>query len=173
MKTGHFVLAAGFVCAVFIAALNLAVAASITAQDFVHKASIANKFEIDSSKLALEKSVNAGVKAFAQSMVDDHMKAGANLKAVLASTKSSIEVEDELDKQHQDLIDKLKAASSESFDNLYIAMQTDAHKDAVSLFSGYAMSGTDAALKTFAEDTLPALKTHLEHVQKLKASNGA
>ncbi|HEV7642712.1 MAG TPA: DUF4142 domain-containing protein [Pyrinomonadaceae bacterium] len=166
-------LAITLVCAVFVAAVNLAVAAPISTPDFVKKVSIANKFEIDSSKLALEKSVNPNVKTFAQQMIDDHMKAGSALKTALSTTKTDAKIEDDLDSTHQDLIDKLKASSSETFDAQYIAMQTDAHKEAVSLFSGYAMNGDDASVKKFAEQTLPTLKSHLEHVQKLKANNGA
>lgn len=49
-------------------------------------------------------------------------------------------------------------------------MQTDAHKEAVSLFSDYSKNGTDPVLKQFATDTLPALQAHLDHVKQLKAS---
>ena len=46
-------------------------------------------------------------------------------------------------------------------------MQTAAHADAVALFSGYATNGAEGALKDFAAQTLPTLKTHYEHVMML------
>src|SRR3954447_10075822 len=54
-------------------------------QDFATKAGAAGMFEIQSSQLALSKSQNADVKAFAQKMVDDHTKAADELKTAAAS----------------------------------------------------------------------------------------
>ena len=59
--------------------------------------------------------------------------------------------------------------SGADFDKLYVQMQTDAHVDAVGLFSGYAAGGAAGALKDFATQTLPTLKMHYEHVLALKA----
>ena len=56
------------------AAAATAQASTISARDFVHKASIANQFEIESSQLALDKAQSSEVKSFAQRMVDDHTK---------------------------------------------------------------------------------------------------
>jgi putative membrane protein len=50
-------------------------------------------------------------------------------------------------------------------------MQADAHKKAVSLFKSYAANGQDKELKSFASETLPALKQHLDHVKQLEASS--
>jgi putative membrane protein len=173
MKKRNLLYSLSAFCAVLLAAASLSWAAAVSTEDFVHVVSITNKFEIDSSRLALEKSVNPDVKKFAQTMINDHIKAGAGLKAALGMSKTEAKIEEDLDAAHQNLLDSLKASASDSFDGKYIAMQTDAHKEAVSLFSGYAMNGSDAALKKFAEDTLPVLKSHLEHALKLKASNGA
>ena len=49
-------------------------------QEFVTKAAGAGSFEIQSSQLALTKSQNAGITAFAQMMIDDHTKAAEGLK---------------------------------------------------------------------------------------------
>jgi putative membrane protein len=46
--------------------------------------------------------------------------------------------------------------------------QVDAHKDAVDLFERYAESGDNPDLKSWAGQTLPALKHHLEMAQNLK-----
>jgi putative membrane protein len=50
-------------------------------------------------------------------------------------------------------------------------MQTDAHKQAVALFSAYANSGDDPALKEFAKATLPTLKMHEKLVKNLAAAH--
>jgi putative membrane protein len=174
MKIRNLILSTGLFVFVSLAAIQFSLAATISAKGFVHNASIANKFEIDSSKLALEKSQSADVKTFAQQMIDDHTKAGSQLEATLQSSKEKIKAEARLDKKHQSLLNKLNAATSgEVFDRQYIALQTNAHKEAVKLFTNYAKKGKDSALKDFAAQTLSTLKDHLAHVQQLKAGNGA
>lgn len=46
--------------------------AATSAQEFVTKAALSDKFEIASSKLAVSKSGNPDIQAFARQMVTDH-----------------------------------------------------------------------------------------------------
>lgn len=144
-----------------------AYAATMSAQDFVTKASGANQFEISTSKLALERSKNEDVRSFAQMMVDDHMATGKKLKLTLADSGSEAKPAKKLDGAHQKKLDSLKQVSAEQFDARYIDLQTDAHREAVALFKNYSINGEDSALTGFAKETLPALKEHLAQVQKL------
>ena len=145
-------------------------ALTLSAQEFVTKASIGNQFEIASSKIALQKSQNDSIKSFARQMVDDHGKTGDKLKDVLASSPSHASPADELDDKHKKLLDKLESESGNDFDHDYVSIQTDAHKETISLFEDYSKSGQDMPLKNFAADTLPKLKEHFGHVQKLNAN---
>jgi len=145
--------------------------AATAAQDFVTKASAANEFEIESSKLALEKSQDRNIKAFAQQMIDDHTKTGQKLRDALSTSTSHAEAKDQLDDKGQKNMDKLNSLSGDDFNKEYVSEQTSAHKEAVSLFSDYAGSGDDPTLKSFASDTLPTLKMHLQHVQELKTTH--
>jgi putative membrane protein len=135
-------------------------------QDFADKAGVANMFEIESSKVALEKATSDDVKTFAQKMVDDHTKAGEEMKTA-ADSQGGITVPTELDDAHQQMLDQLNGASGDDFDQMYIQMQTDAHKQAVALFDAYSKNGEDGALKDFAGKTLPTLQEHYDMVQKL------
>lgn len=138
-------------------------------QSFVNTASIANEFEIESSQLALKKSQSDDVKKFAQLMIDDHTKTADKMKDALAASKAKPPT-DNMDSKHEKLLDKLQSASNDNFDQQYISMQTDAHKEAVKLFGNYSRNGKDAALKDFASETLPTLKQHLEHVEQLSSN---
>lgn len=70
-------------------------------------------------------------------------------------------------------MDELKAAcGDDDFSAKYIRMQADAHKQAVALFSAYANSGDDPALKEFAKAMLPTLKMHGKMVKALQAAHG-
>lgn len=153
-------------------ALSMAVChayAAESAAGFVRKASVANEFEIESSKLALEKSQDKDIKSFAQRMIDDHKKAGDDMKEALSASKLDLKPETQLDDKHQQIIKKLESLSTDDFNNAYVAAQVDAHDEAVSLFSDYAKNGGDEALKHFASETLPTLKSHQTHVKDLKA----
>lgn len=142
-------------------------AAHESSQDFVHTASIANRFEIESSRLAIDKSHNTDIKQFAQRMIDDHTKAGEQMQQTLQSSHSHAQAATNLDTQHQKLLRELQHASGVNFDRDYIKIQTDAHKKAVALFRNYSKEGEDSAIRQFAARTLPVLEDHLNMVEHL------
>ena len=142
--------------------------AASSAQEFASKAAGSNMFEIESSRLALKSASSSDVKAFAQQMIDDHTKAGNELKAA-ASNASDIKVPDALDDMHKASLDSLAGKSGAGFDDGYIADQKKAHDEAVALFTDYSTSGDNPQLKEFAAKTLPVLKMHQQHVQMLNA----
>ncbi len=168
MKLHRIILATAITALTFSTFIPVAIARSISTEDFVRQASIANEFEIESSKLALEKSQNKDVKGFAETMIENHTKTGEDLKAALQSSKSGLKIEDKLDGKHQKLMNTLQALSTDDFNKKYVSIQTDAHREAVGLFSDYASNGQDAVLKQFASVTLPGLKEHLKHVKEIK-----
>jgi putative membrane protein len=142
-----------------------------SAEKFVNKASEANLFEIQSSKLALNKSQNADIKQFAQNMIDDHTDAGNKLKAAVTSGNiDQSQVATSLNSSHQKIMNKLANASGDDFDKQYVSAQMDAHKDAVKLFTKYSKNGDNASLKDFAAQTLPVLQTHLTHIKTISSS---
>lgn len=141
-------------------------------QAFIEKAAVSNQFEIESSRLALEKSQNPEVKKFAQMMVDDHTKAGAQMKAAVAeSGLTAPEIPVSLDKEHNETVAELRGKSGKDFDEEYLDEQKDAHDDAVALFRDYAKDGDNTTLQQFAAETLPTLEAHLEHVKKLEEAH--
>ena len=136
---------------------------------FVSTAASAGKFEIDSSKLALDKSKSKDVKAFANMMIKDHTRAGKRLVAILRKQGAMAPAET-LSPQDDAAMKQLTSASEADFDKTYIALQTKAHEDAVALFKSYSADPDDKRLGRFAKNTLPTLEKHLQHVQKLTAS---
>jgi putative membrane protein len=133
--------------------------------EFAKMAAISNMFEIKSSELALAQATDSNAKAFAKQMIEDHSKAGEEMKSAAAVEKVTLPTE--LDKENQGRLDALKAASKAGFDKMYFVDQLAAHEAAVTLFSVYASSGQDGALKDFAAKTLATLAKHLEHVKTL------
>ncbi|KQR71582.1 hypothetical protein ASG25_21305 [Rhizobium sp. Leaf384] len=136
---------------------------------FVPVVASANTFEIESSKLALDRASDAGIKDAAKMIIADHEKAGEKLKATLQG-KDAPPPEAKLAPKHQKMIDQLQAARGKDFDTLYLDMQAQAHMEAIALFRTYAGSGDDQALVGFAKETLPSLETHMAHVKTLIAA---
>lgn len=138
--------------------------------DFVDKVAVSNKFEIDTSRLALQYARNDRVKEFAQQMITGHEKAGNDFKAALK--QAAIDPpSDRLDVPHTARYVKLRAFTTEAgFDRAYVDEQVSAHEDAVSLFRAYSADGPTMALKAFATDTLPALEGHLRSIKEIQAA---
>jgi len=146
-------------------------AAAVSADEFLKTAGVAGMFEIESSKIAAQKSQNADVKSLAERMISDHTKAAEELKTTASSADPKFMVPAELDAKHQKLMDELKSADQSKFDATYVRMQTDAHKEAVELFGNYAKEGDNPQLKTFAEKTLPTLQQHYDMIQQIGAKS--
>ena len=98
-------------------------------RDFVHDVALANMAEIDLAQLALQQSTNADVKKFAQMMIDDHTKAGDQLKSI--ASQHNIEVPTQIDDKHQDLHNKLAEKKGLDFDKEYASQMVDGHQDFV------------------------------------------
>jgi putative membrane protein len=144
-----------------------------SSQDFVKDASVGNEFEVQSSRLALQKSQNDEIKKFAQQMVMDHTKAAEALKASLSSAPDAdVEMPSghKLDRTHSKLLQKLSQASGADFDKLYVKDQLKAHNDAVYLFKSYSEDGDNPQIKDFATQTLPTLQEHQQYITKIKLS---
>jgi putative membrane protein len=95
--------------------------------DFVRDATVANMAEVELGRMALEHSTNREVKRFAQMMVDDHTKAGGQLRQIAATHK--ITGPTELDGKHRDLRDKLMKLRGADFDRQYADAMIDGHQD--------------------------------------------
>jgi putative membrane protein len=145
--------------------INSAFGIAPTTQDFVTEAAMGGMFEVESSKLAIQKSEGA-VKVFATQMVADHTKANAELAT--EANAETLSVPDALDASNQDKVDKLQKLNGADFSKQYVAYQVSAHKDAVSLFERYGKGGDNAKLKALAVTTLPTLQHHLDMAQTLE-----
>lgn len=144
--------------------INSMVGAAPSTQDFVTQAAISDMFEIESSKLAQQKSTKDTIKSFASQMVADHTKTSQELK----SAATGVQIPADMDSSHQSKLDKLRGLNGADFDKQYISDQQSAHKDAVSLFDRYAKSGDNAGLKAWAGKTLPVLQHHKDMADKLQ-----
>jgi putative membrane protein len=154
-----------------IAALPLAAAAKDNPDEsFFHKATQAGHAEIQAGQVAQRKATNPALKQFAETMVKDHTAANdrlgriANSKGVPLPAGPSAE--------QKALNEEIEKKSGESFDRDYIQSQIAAHEDTVALLQKEIAQGKDADARTFASETLPRVKAHLEQLNRIAAAGG-
>lgn len=144
--------------------------AAMGADAFVKEAGMAGMYEIEASKIALKRSTNAAVKKAAQMLIDDHTKAAAELKGLVAAGKAPSNLPTGFDERNQGFLDNLTGATAANFDEVYIDQQAAAHDEALTAFKGYADNGDNADLKAFAAKTAPALQMHKDMISGLKTA---
>lgn len=138
------------------------------APDFVTEAAEGDMFETEAAKVALDRSKNADVKAFAQQMIDDHAKSTGDLKAAIAESGQTLTLPAALPDNLQAKLNDLKNAKAEDFDKMYVDGQVDAHQNALNLLKRYAEDGDVPALKTFATNTGAVVQTHYDKVKAMQ-----
>lgn len=138
------------------------------APDFVAKAAASDMFEVEAGKLALTKTANKDIKAFAQMMVDGHTKTTEDLKAAIAASGQAITPPAALPSDKQDALNDLKEKTGADFDKAYLDSQVDAHQAALDLLTRYANDGTVPQIKAFASTTAPVVQEHYDKAKALR-----
>jgi Predicted outer membrane protein len=151
---------------------SLAEDAPLTAQTFVIRAAIVNIMEMDLADLALSRSHQENVKAYAQKMRDEHWRAQEKLRSVAGDMKIALPAM--ADKKHEDVKVALKRAPADEFDAGYIKAIVSGHDDAVALFDGAATAKTlPQPLRSYASDLLPMVRKHRDAAYALQSSSSA
>ena len=146
--------------------MKMAMAASDPAT-FVKTAALGGMTEVEASKLAVSKSQDPKVRAFAQQMVKDHTAANAELKDLAA--RKGWTVPTSLDSEHKAAVQKLSAKSGAAFDEAYSNQMMEDHEKTIALFEG-ATKSSDKDVAAFAKKTLPTLERHKKMADSLPTS---
>jgi putative membrane protein len=156
--------------AVSVSLASHGVFAATDADDFVEDASAKGVAEVEAGKLAQEKGTAADVKTFGAMMVKDHTAANEKLKSIADQKKLEVSTDAELMDKAKAMI--LDLRSAKSFDQAYANNQVKAHEATIEIFEDEIKNGNDDQLKTFATETLPKLKAHLEQAKALAKAHG-
>lgn len=140
-----------------------AVTAGRTTGGFVTGAAMGDMFEIESSKIALEKAQSPDLKRYAQTMIDDHTRMSAELKTA-AATAQGVTVPTALDERRQGMLDNLRQAPAAGFDEVYRNQQIASHRESLEFAQTYADAGDNAALKAHAVKGAPMIQNHLQMI---------
>lgn len=140
-------------------------------EHFVHDAAADGMMEVELGRLATERAASAEVKAFGQRMVTDHGKANQQLTQI--ATTKGITLPKALPAEKQRERDMFARLTGAEFDRMYMDHMLKAHKKDVAEFEKVAEKGTDPALRTFAQQTLPTLREHLTLAEGLAGKQAA
>ncbi len=145
---------------------------SVSGETFAKNAAIGDIFEISSAQLACRRSRTERVREAALKMIDDHTTATHHLRSAhrMSETQGLPDLPTKVDMRRKKMLEHLEAAPDDKFDETYLDQQVLAHKETVDLMTGYADSGDNWQLRSFAEGTAPVVKRHLDHMQQLRAA---
>ena len=163
-------------------------------RSFVDDVTYAGTAEVELGRLAADRASSPDVKKFAKMMVDDHTRAGNELKQI--TTQYNVSQPTGLDDKHRDLKDRLSKLRGADFDKAYMDAMVDGHKDVVdklesrvdevnrtATLTGKQEKDTNvkpetsknsitASLNAWSANTLPAVKAHLDQAKSFKDSLG-
>lgn len=141
-----------------------AFAIGVDADDFIAKASASGVAEIETGKIALQKTTYPEIKDFAKKMIENNASLNKDLRALAA--KKGVEIADDAELLDQAKAYVLQQREGESFDVAYVNNQIDTHRATIKLYED-ASSSTDEDVRQLAATSLPRLEQHLEQAEAL------
>jgi putative membrane protein len=138
----------------------------IADSEFLRRANDTGAAEVSISGMAQKQALDMKVRALADQMIADHVRANGVL-ATLARDKH-VDLPAALEAKQRSKIDDLSKLSGADFDRAYLeALRVD-HEAMVGLFDTASRTAGDADIRKFATDMLPTLQLHLDHVRQLQ-----
>ena len=153
----------GLIAGMALAISGAVVGAQSADQPFVTKLAGVGMAEVELGTLAKDKASSREVKAFAQRMIDEHTKAGNELKAV--ADRKHLTWPAALPADAIALKDRLSKLSGAAFDRAYIDAMVDGHRAALTDVRAEAQSGADPDVKAWAAKASSTVQAHLTHAQ--------
>jgi len=140
--------------------------------EVAHVAVVANQIDIAYAAIAKEKSKDADILKFAETMTNDHNavinQASALVKKLNVTPKEN-SVSQKLLADAEVTKKSLRAKSGKAFNKAYIDNEVTYHKAVIGAVEGLLIpEAENAELKALLQNVVPALKTHLEHAEMVQ-----
>ena len=137
---------------------------------FVGFAETVNDFEIKSGQLALTKSSNEFVRAYATRAIAEHTTIAQSLSRNRAEAGVTMAPDEEVRKIADDAMTRLNSLQGAEFDTAFADAQLRVQTAAVAQYGAYSQNGASGVLRRHAEVTLPQLQSLLEAAKRLAGS---
>lgn len=150
-----------------------AMAAKLTDPEIASIALTADQIDIDYAGIAKDKSKNADVIKFANTMEKDHGSVNDQAKALaqkLNLTPQDNPTTQSLLSNAEKVKADLKSKSGADFDKAYIDNEVSYHKAAIDLVENKLIpEASNDELKSLLQTALPIFKEHLAHAEKIQS----
>lgn len=138
-------------------------------QEFFRLAYQGNNAEIDTSRLALERSQDQEIRQYAQRMITEHTRANEVLTQY--ASQQGLELPSErVDPLNQAIAEQLMQLSGPEFDRAYVGVQENAHLRAIALYRTELAQGQTQGLMAYASQLLPSIEEHYEMANAMMAN---
>ena len=145
---------------------------TLTDPEIASVAVTANQIDINYAKIAQERSKNADVLKFANTMATDHQSIIDQAVALvnkLGITPMDNEVSQKLNANVEKTTTMLLSHTGTAFDIAYIDNEVTYHKAVIETVQNTLIPQCqNTELKTLLEKVVPILKTHLEHAEMVR-----
>jgi putative membrane protein len=132
---------------------------------YVAKAGAADRYEIDSSRLAMNRARRQDVRDFARMLMADHMRTTEQVAAA-ARADGLAPPPPRLEPSQRNMIRLLERTGRPGFDRAYLNQQITAHQQALALHRTQARTGT-GELRRVAANAVPIVQGHLNQARRL------
>ncbi len=141
------------------------------ANAYLRAAGESDIYEITSSQLALQRTQNPEIRAYATKLIDHHT---GTTNATLAAAKAGrvLPPPAVLGPQKRAMVQQLEGQTGAAFDQLYIRQQVSAHQEALALHTNYARAGDVASLRASAGAAVPIVTDHLAEAGAMQSRMG-
>ena len=128
-------------------------------EQFLRMAAGAQKAEVALGQMAMERAESGKVKQFAQRMVDDHTKAGQEVRKL--GEIRGIALSDESAVGQQKIHNTLSKLAGKEFDRAYVTHEMKDHQKTIAQFKKQTKTLKQPQVKQWATGSIPVLKEHL------------
>jgi putative membrane protein len=135
---------------------------------------MANDVDVSFARVAAMTSTNEDVKAFARRMLTDHAQVISAMRE-LASAEEITPADDDAGRDLRDLStlqrDSLRALSGRAFDNAYVGMELDRHREILSMIDDVLLPrARNSELREALTSARPIIAAHIAHAEQLLAT---
>jgi putative membrane protein len=132
---------------------------------FVWRASAANQAEVAFGRLAEQRGQSPNEQNFGRMLEMDHAQSEAQLSTI--AEPLMLKTSPGLSPMQTSLYQQLQTVPADQFDATFNQVMIQAHQVAIGFYQTEVTSGENLQLRTYAQQTLPALQQHLALAEQL------
>ncbi len=133
---------------------------------FLVRASNSSMTEVMMSQIALDRGTNKAVKDISKTLIDDHKALHDQVKSL--AMQRNITLPDSISTDSREEYDDLLKKRGGDFDKEYVSEMIDEHEDGIKSMEDIVNNTNDAGIRTFAENSLVKMRTHLQTLKNIK-----